>query len=167
MSPALRSWLLSSPVLKGVSPLVLDAGASGWMDIEDEIAKAVSVCAREAAGGRSLSTQPIGYHERVARMFSWRSMLRKTRLEKGIAVLQGSMGPGAGISQTGRHAVLYVRTVLPETVVAAMPGRRLGQVVELPLPCAMRSIITSAKHDRTGLTIWFEVGAVRPWPLKR
>lgn len=166
MSPALRSWLLSSPVLKGVSPLVLDADAIGWLDLDDEVARAVSICAREAAGGRSLTTQPEGYHERTARMLSYRPRLRRICLERGIAVLQSSVGPGAGISQTGRKAVLYVRATIPETVVAAMPGRRLGEVIELPLANASRSTIISAKQDGSGLIVWFEVGPVGSWAPK-
>ncbi len=159
MNADLREWLLNCPSLSHVSTLVVDAGRQGLVDLHDSLAKAVAVHVRRVClgGGRP---QPFKYHERMARMQAYRRMGCTLEVCRGTALLFGTVGKGVAISQLPRAAVLHVRSLIPETAIAALPGRLLDDVIELPLTVSRGYRVIRAIQDEYGLMLWFSVPTI-------
>ena len=154
VSPELRDWLLDCPALTSVSMLVLDAARCGLIDIEEEIARAVSHEAR---------MQTLKYREmRIPHMrrykhFNRYSRTLRVRIDEGVAVLDGALGEESAIRQTRSGATLETETTLPETLITALTGRPLGSLVSSPLLDGRGYLIASATNTAIGSDVTFKV----------
>jgi hypothetical protein len=157
MSPKLRDWLLDSPALRSVSLLVLDAARLGLIDIEEELARAVSHEAR---------MQTLNHPElRVPHMRRYKHFRRypdrlRVRIDGGLAVLDGLVGKDSAIWQTRSGATLETGVSLPETLITALAGRPLASLVSYPLLDGRGYVIASATSTAIGSDLTFEVPAI-------
>lgn len=159
MNADLREWLLSCPSLSHASTLVVDAERHGLVDLGDSLAKAVSLHVRWVClgGGRP---QLVDYHERMARLQADRRIGCTIEVYSGTALLFGTIAKGVGISQTPKTAVLHVRSSIPETVIAALPGRLLNDVIELPFTASREYRVKRAIQEEYGVMLWFDVPTI-------
>lgn len=155
MNPLLFDWLIGCPALRGISPLALALHDDLSLDLRGGIARAIAVNVREQASGRLLSSEPPSYHRRTARMHSIRSRGVRLNLERGVIRMGGRLAAGVGISETSGRAVIHIRRSLPETVVAAVAGRQIADLVALPAFRRGFHPVTAAIQDGDGLSIWF------------
>lgn len=158
--PILRDWLLTCPELTSISTIALDAGTRGLLDLPDAIAKAVAADVRLSSLGASIIWRSRARHARLAKLYAWRPRRCHLVVRQGTVLLAGGVAHGAGLAQTTDAAVLHIRRQLPETILTALPGRRLDEVVELRFTAGRSYRVTSAERDGSGITIWFEVPTV-------
>lgn len=152
-----RDWLLDSPVLRAVSMLVLDAAMCGLIDIEDEIARAVTLDARMRTLCYPELRRPHMRYMNKHRRYPPRP---RVRIEDGVAVLEGSISKSGAIRQTRTTATLDTDVVIPDTLVAALPGRPLSSIVSSPLLDGRNYTIAAAESTDMGTDITVRIPAI-------
>lgn len=164
MTDEMLGWLMACPDVLGVSTLTADIHACGILDIGPHLTRAIADAVRHQTWSVYQYGQPPGYHERTARMYACRPKLRRLTILRGVAVLQGALSRGAGMSETCGRAVVHIRTVVPQTVITGSPGRQMRDLVDSPVFRRDAYPILSAAQDDHGLTLWFRTPA-RAVPL--
>ncbi|RYF08693.1 MAG: hypothetical protein EOO77_24960 [Oxalobacteraceae bacterium] len=157
MNRDLNDWLLTCPTVRWISALAIEAAAAGLVDLRPEMAKAISGGVRMASLGETARVQPRDYYARSARMLAYRRRRCFLTLVADTLVLGGTIAPGLAISQSPKTAVAYIRRSIPETVVGALAGRMVDEVIHTPLMAFPRYSITNAEQDECGFGIWFDV----------
>lgn len=158
--PILRDWLLTCPELTSISTIALDAGTRGLLDLPDAIAKAVAADVHLCALGASVIWRSKARHARLAKLYAWRRRHCHLVVRQGTVLLDGRVAQGAGLAQMPGAAVVHIRQQLPETLLAALPGRRLDELIDMRIATGRGYRVTSAERDGSGITIWFDVPTV-------
>lgn len=153
----MREWLLESPALKAVSMLVLDAAMCGLIDFDEEIARAVTLDARMRTLCYPELRRP---HMRYMNKHKRYPPRPRVRIEGGVAVLEGWISKSGAIRQSRTTATLDTNVTIPDTLVAALPGRPLSSVVTSPLLDGRNYLIAAAASAAVGAEITFEVPAI-------
>lgn len=156
MKPELRDWLLACPSLSHVSMLAIDAHRLGLIDLPTAVVPAIAEFVRLSSHG-PVRDHGSSYHARHARLGALCRHRPRIRLNGHAALLYGTIYGGAAISQSRRGAILHLTSPIPETLLCAMVGRRLSDVIDAPLFAGTSYVITSATAEWRGCSIQFEV----------
>ncbi|USI73933.1 hypothetical protein [Sphingomonas morindae] len=160
MNRQLGSWLLTCPLVKSISRLAIDAGREGLIDLRAEALKAIAAGIRSASLPGARASRSGRQPEGQARMLAARRRGCFLTLVEDTLVLIGSLARDVGVSGSVNVAVLHVRVTLPQTVLAALPNRSLGEVIDIGrLPLGTYSI-KRAELSGTGTTFWLEMPKV-------
>lgn len=157
MSPIVQSWLLTYPNLRKISKLVADAAECGLVELAPDLARAIAASVRRQSIDRDCARHRPGFHQRNARAMARCMLAPRIQIDGDVAVFEGILGRGVTISQGASHALLHLRTPLPESLVTALPGRRLAEIIDAPVLRRGQYRITRAIQDATGCYIDFGV----------
>lgn len=161
----LSEWLIACPAVEGVSELACDAHRRGLLDLRRHLPKTIAAMVREYASGFKADAQPRLHHEGLASIRAAQPRGCSLRIERGIAMLQGTIAEGVGFSEAKGHAVICLDRRLPEAIVAAAVGRDLRDLVDIALLNGKHRGVIAADQDIGGLTVWFRTARdVVPMP---
>ena len=149
----LTPWLAVYPKIKSVSQLALDAGRTGLLDFSKSWGTAVIRDANQIMAGL-IPQRSVEYRARQAEAAVDAGSARcELAIEEDTIVLHGSVAPGVAVYETRRFSALLIDTIFPETVLSAMVGRRVDEVVSLPLTADRDYLILAAATRPFGIAL--------------
>lgn len=151
----LAPWLAVYPKVKSVSQLALDAGRTGLLDFSKSLGTAVIRDANQIMAGL-IPQRSVEYRARRAEAaVSVRRVRCELAIEHDTVLLNGSIAPGIAVYETRRFSALLIDTVFPETVLTAMVGRRIDDIVSLPLTADRNHFVSGAAARPFGIVLKF------------